>query len=116
MSVALEAVFGRFPDLHTERLHLRQSRLTDANAVFAVLSQESVTRHYNLSPLTSIDEARALIERRAASYVSQERIRWAIALREDDLVIGSCGYVHWNRDDARAEIGYGFPRTGRAGD
>ncbi len=106
MNAHPEAVWAAFPALDTERLHLRQSRLTDADAIFAVLSQEEVTRHYNLSPLTSVDQARAIVERRAAAFACQERIRWAIARREDDGVIGSCGFVQWNRNDARAEIGY----------
>lgn len=99
-------VFDPFPVLETERLRLRESRLADAEGIFAVLSAESVTRHYNLSPLASIEEARALIERRSAALRRGERIRWAVARRTDDAVIGSCGYVGWNRDARRAEIGY----------
>ena len=101
-----EAVFNRFPVLETERLRLRESRLSDAEGIYAVLSLDSVMRHYNLSPLASVDEARALVERRAAAFKRQERIRWVLARQEDDTLIGSCGYVHWNRESRRAEIGY----------
>ena len=106
MSEPFEGVWTEFPTLETERLWLRQSRPSDAEAIFAVLSQEAVTRHYNLSPLTSVEQAQALVERRAAAFGRRERIRWAIARREDDVVVGSCGFVHWDRNDARAEIGY----------
>ena len=98
--------FDPFPILETSRLRLRESRLSDAEGVFAVLSADSVTRHYGLSPLANVEEARALIERRAAALRRGERIRWAVARRADDVVIGSCGYVNWNRDARRAEIGY----------
>ena len=106
MSGPPEAVFARFPTLETERLTLRESRPSDVAAIFAVLSQEEVTRYYNISPLTSVEQAEALVQRRAEAFARQERIRWAIASREDDSVIGSCGYVHWDQGDARAEIGY----------
>ena len=99
-------MFDVFPVLETERLRLRESRLADAEGIFAVLSSEAVTRHYNLSPLADVEEAEALVERRAAAFRRQERIRWAIARREDDVVIGSCGYIHWNRESRRAEVGY----------
>ena len=85
---------------------MRESRLSDAEGIFSVLSAESVTRHYNLSPLANVEEARALVERRAAALRGGERIRWAIARKTDDAVIGSCGYVHWNHEARRAEIGY----------
>ena len=101
-----EAVFDRFPVLETERLRLRESRLSDAEGIYAVLSSEAVTRHYNLSPLASVEEAKALVERRAVAFKRQERIRWVLARREDDMVIGSCGYVHWNREARRVEVGY----------
>lgn len=106
MTEVLNAIFTVFPELDTERLRLRQSRPADAEAIFAILSQEDVTRYYNLSPLTTVDQARAIIERRAAAFARRERIRWAIARREDDYVIGSCGFVHWNWESSRAEIGY----------
>ena len=101
-----DAVFDRFPVLQTERLCLRESRLADAEVIYAVLSSDTVTRYYSLSPLASVEEARALVERRAAAFRRQERIRWAIARREDDAVLGSCGYVHWDRESRRAEVGY----------
>lgn len=56
--------------------------------------------------LAGIDEARAIIDRRAAAFARRERIRWAIARRDDGNVIGSCGFVHWDLTAARAEIGY----------
>ena len=99
-------IFDPFPTLETARLRLRESRLSDAEGIFAVLSAESVTRHYNLSPLASVEEARALVERRAAALRRGERIRWAIARRSDDGVVGSCGYVHWDQQARRAEVGY----------
>lgn len=98
--------YARFPELQTDRLRLRESRPEDAEAIFRALSQSEVCRFYNLSPLTSMDEAAAIVERRAEGFRQKQRLRWAIARQEDDLVIGSCGFVHWVPQAARAEIGY----------
>ena len=106
MSDLRATVFERFPVLETERLCLRETRRDDAGAVFAALSSEEVCRYYNLSPLTMLDEATALIAGRAAAFVRHERIRWVLARQEDDGVIGSCGLVNWNEEAGQAEIGY----------
>ena len=101
-----ETVYSRFPELSTPRLRLRETRPEDAQAVLDVLSRPEVTRFYNLSPLTRLEEAQEIVARRAQGFALRQRIRWAIARREDDRVIGSCGYVHWVTASARAEIGY----------
>lgn len=99
-------IFEHFPVLETARLRLRESGRDDAEATLAVLSSEEVCRYYDLSPLTVRAEATALIENRTAAFVRQERIRWALALRKDDLVIGSCGLSRWDEAAAQAEVGY----------
>lgn len=106
MSELRAQVFRQFPELQTERLRLRQSRPGDAPAMLVVLSSEAVCRYYDLSPLTSLDEAADLIMRHAAAFAHQERFRWVLARKEDDGVIGSCGISRWDEAAAQAEIGY----------
>ncbi|MDQ2800325.1 MAG: GNAT family N-acetyltransferase, partial [Armatimonadota bacterium] len=106
MSELRDQVFRQFPLLETERLHLRQSRPADAEAMLAVLSSEAVCRYYDLSPLASLGEAADLIARRAAAFAHHERIRWVLAQKEDDVVIGSCGLSCWDEVNGQAEIGY----------
>ncbi len=106
MSDLRATVFSNFPVLETERLRLRESGPDDAGATLAVLSSEEVCRYYDLSPLTLLDEAAKLIANRAAAFTREERIRWALARREDDVVIGSCGLSRWDEKAAQAEVGY----------
>jgi len=106
MSELREAIFSSFPTLNTERLRLRETGPGDAAATLAVLSSEDVCRYYDLSPLTLEAEAAALIANRAAAFVRAERIRWSLATREGDRVIGSCGLSRWDEAAAQAEVGY----------
>lgn len=106
MSELRDQVFRQFPQLETERLRLRQSRPSDAEAMLTVLSSESVCRYYDLSPLTSLTEASDLIARQAAAFVNKERFRWVLAKVDDDVVIGSCGLSRWDEAAGQAEIGY----------
>ncbi|MDQ2800514.1 MAG: GNAT family N-acetyltransferase [Armatimonadota bacterium] len=106
MSELRDQVFRQFPLLETERLRLRHSRPADAEAMLTVLSSEVVCRYYDLSPLASLSEAADLIACRAAAFAHHERIRWVLAQKEDDGVIGSCGLSRWDEANGQAEIGY----------
>ncbi len=46
-----------------------------------------------------------MIERRAKRFESDRGIRWGIARKSDNYLIGSCGFT-WNKEANAAEIGY----------
>ena len=102
--------FPQFPEIDTPRLRLRETAASDADAIFRILSQPEVIRFYNIGPLAGIDEARAIVERRRAAYHAGTRIRWTIALKDNDQAIGSCGYVNFDAASRQAEVGYELDR------
>lgn len=96
-----------FPALDTERLTLREYRASDAQAVFDIFSQDSVTRYYILETMQSLEDAEALVATRASLFEKETGIRWAICLREnEDRAIGSCGCFRLNKAFRSIEIGY----------
>ena len=94
-----------FPDLETKRLNLRQTTMRDAEAVFAVFSDPRVTQFHNLDTFTQMSEAVKVIEQRSKVFKAKRGIRWGIACKPDDCLIGSCGF-NWNKELTAAEIGY----------
>lgn len=94
-----------FPELETERLLLRQATPADAQAIFTVFSDPQVTQFHDLDTLTQIEEAIAVIERRAKGFETGRGIRWAIARKSDNYLMGSCGFT-WDRQTNSAEVGY----------
>lgn len=94
-----------FPELETERLLLRQATQADAQAIFAVFSDSQVTQFHDLDTLTQIEEAIAIIERRVKGFENGRGIRWAIARKADNYLMGSCGFT-WDRQTHSAEVGY----------
>ncbi|BBD64715.1 hypothetical protein NIES4072_16210 [Nostoc commune NIES-4072] len=99
-----------FPELETERLLLRETTLEDAEAIFAVFSDPGVTQFHDLDTFTSIKEAIAVVGRRAKRFERGEGIRWGIARKQDNVVIGSCGFT-WNPQEQSAEVGYELANT-----
>ena len=94
-----------FPRLETKRLWLRQTTQEDVEAVFAVFCDRLVTQFHNLDTFAHLDEASKVIERRAKGFESGSGIRWAIFHRQNNYLIGSCGFTWHNKANA-AEIGY----------
>lgn len=99
-----------FPELQTARLRLRQLRPSDAGAMFAFLSDEEVTRTFGLERFRLIEEADQRIRSINASFRHQASVRWGIVRPEDDVLIGTCGYIYWKRPHRHAAVGYELAR------
>ncbi len=100
-----------FPELQTPRLRLRQLQPSDAEAMFAILSDEAVTRTFGLERFTLVEEAAQRIRAINAGFQKQASIRWALVRPEDDVLIGTCGYVYWKRPHRHAAVGYELARA-----
>lgn len=94
-----------FPEIETPRLWLRQATEADADAIFALFSDSRVTQFHDLNTFTQFEEARAVVERRKVGFETDRGIRWAIALKPSNSLIGSCGFT-WDRASKLAEVGY----------
>lgn len=100
----MEHVFETFPEIETDNLWLREILAEDASDLLRVFRNEEVTRHYDLYPMHDMSEAAELVDFFAESFELERGIRWGIARKADNVLIGSCGYV-WLRTH-RGEIGY----------
>lgn len=106
---SLDAVFCTFPQLETENLLLRRITTGDADALFEIFSDDEVTRHYDLYSYGSLDEVYQLVEFFDECFEMERGIRWGIAQKTNNRLIGTCGYV-WLRQ-FRGEIGYELNRS-----
>lgn len=89
---------------------LRPFHPSDVSAWFDYLSDPEVTR------LTSYDiksdkAVSAMIEGYIAGYAEKTSTRWAIAIKDSDTLIGTCGYYGWNASHSVAELGYDLSRS-----
>lgn len=106
-----ESVFDEFPVLETERLLLRAVRPSDVTAVYAIFSDEAVTRYYGLETYTAVEEAAQRIAAIRQSYLKGRSIRWAITHKHDDRLIGTVGLMNWRPKYFQATIGYELAQT-----
>ena len=95
-----------FPDLQTERLILNQLNEQDTSALFAIFSDKKVIQYYDIDAYQTESQAQQLIEFFNKRYLENLGIRWAIRLKENGQLIGTCGFNSLNEKMKHAGIGY----------
>lgn len=108
--MSLDSIFQTFPQLETDRLILRRMQAADAQAIFRILSDEEVTQYYDEAAFTALSQANEQIEAWETGYNHRRCIRWGVALKEDGVVIGSCGFYGTHSWHMRGSIGYELAR------
>ncbi|MGM0502871.1 MAG: GNAT family N-acetyltransferase, partial [Bacillota bacterium] len=101
-----DKVFNKFPELETERMRLRELKLSDAEDLFVVFSNPKVMKYYNLYPFDSLAQAKELIRNYVEAFKNQKLLRWGLEHKEKGKIIGSCGIYDWHENFCRATIGY----------
>lgn len=99
-------MLAEFPILKTPRLLLRAIRQSDAQLVHRNLSDFQTVLYSNASEAPSLEKVQQMIDKWKEDFNKQQAIRWGITIKEDDAVIGSCGYKKFVKRHRRAEIGY----------
>lgn len=100
----------QFPELSTERLILRKMTRTDANSLFQFWSDDEVTKYMNMTSFINMEQALYMIDFLNDLYKNKEGIRWGIVRKEDNVLIGTCGFNTWIKRSSRGEIGYELGR------
>jgi ribosomal-protein-alanine N-acetyltransferase len=111
MMLRVADIFGRFPQLETERLILRKMRKDDARDLYAYASDPDVARHTLWNAHRSLLDSQRFLEAVIEQYKSKEVTNWGIEHKADRKFIGTCGFVYWNPDHRRAEIGYALSKS-----
>jgi ribosomal-protein-alanine N-acetyltransferase len=89
---------------------LRPQRPTDVSARYACLSDPEVTRltSYEIESESQVAE---MMDAEIAGYAPKTSYRWAIARKDTDVLIGTCGYPWWYTGYSITEIGYELSRS-----
>jgi ribosomal-protein-alanine N-acetyltransferase len=98
--------FSPFPELMTERLHLKQMTPEDAPALFEMRSDKQVMKYIGRPLAQTVDDAMALIQLVTDMLQTNEAITWGIYLKEGSLLKGTIGFWRIQKEHYRAEIGY----------
>ncbi len=103
-------VFGDLPELQTPRLLLRKLKPEDAADMFEYASDPEVARDVTWEAHRSINDSRGFIDSVLKKYANKETSEWGLVLKESGKLIGTCGFVWWRPEHAKAEFGYALSR------
>lgn len=102
----LELNFSPFPLLETERLILRNFTKDDAHDILEFRGNP-VTMQYIPRPVAnSLEDVYPVIDMLTSFNANNEKLNWAVVDKETNKVIGIFGYVRFNQESYRAEVGY----------
>lgn len=99
------SVFDSFPVLTTPRLTLREIRLSDAPQIFAMRSSGRVNQFISRPDMQQPEAAESLAERTIQAFNNKQAIGWAGILRNNNHIIGTCGFNSIDSMNLHAEIG-----------
>ncbi|TVX93778.1 GNAT family N-acetyltransferase [Paenibacillus agilis] len=97
-------IFTSFPVIEGQKLRLRELRAADAPALLDYYSNENVYRYLDWHGPETLEESYKVIEFWNKGYHDGWLIRFAIADKETDKIIGTIFLTEI--EDVRAEIGY----------
>lgn len=98
--------FEQFPQLETPRFVLRQAQLTDADDLYQLYADQAVVQYMSFTPFTSVEESLDEMKWYERIFAEQSGLRWMIEDRETGKVIGTCGFLAYEQEHHRTELGY----------
>jgi [ribosomal protein S5]-alanine N-acetyltransferase len=100
----------RLPTIDASRVSLRWISASDTDAFYAIYSNLEVMRYWSTPPLANREAAVNLINKIQEDWKRRAILKWGIALRTDDQLIGSLTLFNLDFTHRRAEIGYALGR------
>ena len=105
-----DCLFDDMPRLETPRLILRRLEMRDAPDLFDYSRDPQVAKHVLWDAQTSVSEARAYVRYMLRRYRAGEPASWGIEEKETGRVVGTIGYMWYQRDNNACEVGYSLAR------
>lgn len=100
----------RLPTIDADRISLRWISRDDVDALYRIFSNEEVMRYWSTPPLTDRDAAVDLLQDIHDGFGRQSMLKWGIALRADNALIGTTTLYNLDLGNRRAEMGYALSR------
>lgn len=96
----------QFPLIETDRLVLKELDQNDSGNLFDILSDPDVTQFYNIPTFSHLIQAKKLVNRRRDRFYKGQGICWAIWLKSESRLVGTCGFNAWFKQRQVGDLGY----------
>ena len=100
----------RLPTIDADRILLRWISRDDVDALYRIFSDVEVMRYWSTPPLTDRNAAVDLLQDIHDGFGRQSMLKWGIALRQGNALIGTTTLYNLDFGNRRAEMGYALSR------
>jgi RimJ/RimL family protein N-acetyltransferase len=94
------------PVLESDRLRLRWLEDSDVEQLYKIFSDPKVMRYWSTPPLHDLEAAFELLREIQELNRKRSMLKWGVALKPSDKVIGTVTLFNMDLRNGRAEIGY----------
>ena len=104
--MSLFNILDRSPKIETERLILRHMKVSDARDMYDYARRPQVTRYLLWAPHDSLDYTRSYLKQVERCYRQGTFHDFGVILKENNRLIGTCGFARIDEANSTAEAGY----------
>ncbi len=101
-----EKLFLKLPEIETDRLILRRLQYSDTQDIFDYARYPEVSKHLiweaHETEMDTLEFLNFVMEK----YNKNQPAPWGISLKEESRIIGTIGYLDWDKKNYKAELGY----------
>ncbi|MBZ9687400.1 GNAT family N-acetyltransferase [Clostridium estertheticum] len=98
--------FDNFPQLESERFILREVKEQDYISLYEIYSDEDAVKYQPICTMNTIEQAEKSVQAFLQGFKNKKFIRWCIATKENDTVVGLITLHDFNICNSQAEIGF----------
>ncbi|MBL4934772.1 GNAT family N-acetyltransferase [Clostridium sp. YIM B02515] len=98
--------FDKFPQLESKRFNLREVKEHDYLSLYEIYSDEDAVKYQQTGAMQTIEQAQKAVQAFLRGFRNRKFIRWCIAEKESDRVIGLITLHDFNISNSHAEIGF----------
>ena len=99
-------VFSNIPTLETERLVLRKLAVSDCFDMYEYSRKPEVSKFLTWYPHPDVEYTKAYLNNLKSHYALGMFYDWAVLLKDEGKMIGTCGFTNIYPQHDSAEIGY----------
>jgi ribosomal-protein-alanine N-acetyltransferase len=103
--------WDRLPTIEAPRLCLRPVHEDDVDALYRIFSHPEVMRYWGAPALADREAAVQLLKEIHDGFQGRRAMKWGVAQRTDNALIGTTTLFNLNLENRRAELGYGLDRN-----
>lgn len=98
--------FNVFPNLESKRFILREVKEKDYLQIYEIYSDKDTVKYQQMGTMETMEQAQKSVQAFLRGFENKKFIRWCIATREQDDVVGLITLHSFNEWNSQGEIGF----------